>query len=312
VEIEDTGVGIQTDQLAAIFEPFHQIHGPKRRSEGTGLGLSISRKLVTLMGGTMDVSSTVGEGSTFTVEVPAPTVLSVGSPLDPSRRIIGFEGSAKRIMVVDDRAANRSVLCDLLGPLGFEIDEAENGEVALMRANEHPPDAFLMDLVMPVMDGFEATRVIRKSDRLKDLVVIALSASVFERSRQNSLQAGCQDFVSKPVRADQLLEKLGEHLNLTWIYAQQEDPASVALSSAPREAEVVVPDEPHVRLLYEHALRGDINAIRRQLGVIERIDNRFGPFVSTVRRMADDYDMRQINDFVKPFLGDDEKHESGN
>ncbi|NNL49017.1 MAG: response regulator, partial [Acidimicrobiia bacterium] len=307
IEIEDTGVGIAEEQMAAIFEPFHQIHARDRKSEGTGLGLSISRKLVRLLGGSLEVDSTVGKGSTFIVELSLPEIATFGGILGPNRRIVGFEGPARTIMVVDDKEANRAVLCDLLGPLGFEILEAENGEIALRKAVTNPPDAFLMDLVMPVMDGFQATREIRSTELLKDAVVIALSASVFERSRQDSMEAGCHDFVSKPVRADRLLDKLGMHLGLTWLYQDPDDQTKLpVVAFEPSEARIVAPRGPHAKVVHEHALRGDIGGIHRQLKIMDQLGEEYRPFVAALRRMAQDYDMRQINEFVEPFLGDGE------
>ena len=105
-----------------------------------------------------------------------------------------------------------------IAPVGFEVEEAVNGQECLEKATEHPPDLIIMDLVMPVMDGIEATKRIRQSPTSKDVIIIASSASVFEFNQKDSLTAGCNDFLPKPIRADHLFNKLGARLGLEWVY----------------------------------------------------------------------------------------------
>ena len=299
-EVEDTGPGITPDEQATIFEPFHQIHGPDRRAEGTGLGLSISQKLVRLMGGTLHVESTPGEGSVFWVELALPEIASVTQASARNRPVIGFEGPSRKILVVDDKVENRAVLVDLLRPLGFEIAIAEDGQAALAKAAAFKPDLVLIDLVMPVMDGFEATRQLRRMTALREVVVIALSASVFAHSRRQSREAGCDDFIPKPVQAGLLFDMLKTHLGLEWRYAETppQDPAPD--ETAP--AVLVAPDAEQLKTLHDLAMRGDIHAIRRRLDLIESQDDQYKPFVEALRRMADDFDMQRINDYINPFL----------
>ncbi len=132
-----------------------------------------------------------------------------------SHHIVGYKGEKRKILLVDDNEKNRAVLKDMLLPLGFEIAEAINGQDALAKSTIFYPALIFMDLVMPVMDGVEATRQIRQISALEGIIVIGISASTLEAKRQMSLQAGCNDFLAKPIHIDELLECLQTHLRLS-------------------------------------------------------------------------------------------------
>ncbi|HEY9659338.1 MAG TPA: ATP-binding protein, partial [Allocoleopsis sp.] len=180
-QVEDSGVGIASDQLEEIFQPFQQVGDNSRKPEGTGLGLAISRQLIEMMGGALQVRSTLGAGSTFWFDLDLPEIASSIDAVNPSQRpIIGIKGNQRKILVVDDKPTNRAILVNLLEPIGFDMLEAVDGEDGLTKAQMFHPDAILLDLVMPNLDGFEATRRLRAMPTLKDTIVIAVSASVFE------------------------------------------------------------------------------------------------------------------------------------
>ncbi|NJN20828.1 MAG: response regulator [Leptolyngbya sp. RL_3_1] len=224
-QVEDTGIGIAPEQLQRIFLPFEQVGSRDRMAEGTGLGLAISHNIATMMGGTLQGKSRLGEGSIFCLEV---TVPQTQAPLPPTLTVNrqanalvpdlqGFEGDRRRILVVDDHADNRAILVNMLEPLGFEMAEAANGKTGLTRAKLFQPDMIITDLLMPGMNGFELIRHLRQVPELKDVVVIAASASVSEASKQESLTAGAQDFLAKPISVNTLLVLLQQHLGLTWV-----------------------------------------------------------------------------------------------
>ncbi|HEY9706658.1 MAG TPA: ATP-binding protein, partial [Oculatellaceae cyanobacterium] len=193
-QVEDTGIGIAPDKLEEIFLPFHQVGDRRNFVGGTGLGLSISKRLVEMMGSTLEVNSTPGEGSIFWLELSLPEVSEwQGTTEVDEGNIIGFIGEQRKVLIADDKWENRSVLANFLSPLGFEVIEATDGQDCLRKVAESQPDVILMDLVMPVMDGFEATRQLRQSTNLKDIVVIAASASAFDQDHCQSLAAGCND-----------------------------------------------------------------------------------------------------------------------
>ena len=221
-EIEDTGIGLSPQELDVIFEPFRQAGDRRHQRGGSGLGLAISRNLLKLMKSDLHVKSTPGQGTTFWFDLPLAEVAGwVAPPTAQDRPIIGIAGPAPAILVVDDNDSNRAVVVNLLAPLGFRIIEAGDGQTGLARANEQQPDAVITDLVMPEMDGLELIRLIRQSPSLKDIVVIAISASAYEEDRQRSLDAGSDAFIRKPVAADALFAELQQRLGLTWVYADE-------------------------------------------------------------------------------------------
>ncbi|NJR64513.1 MAG: response regulator [Leptolyngbyaceae cyanobacterium CRU_2_3] len=198
--------------------PFEQVGDRGQRAEGTGLGLSITRKLVEQMGGELWVESTLGVGSRFGFELELASAVDeiVPSPLLISS-IQGYAGKRRKVLVVDDRPDNRAVIVDLLEPLGFQLIEAIDGQIGLELALQHQPDAIIVDLVMPVMDGFELIRQLRQLPEFQETVIIASSASVLEFNRQSSQDEGFDDFLPKPVHAEELFKNLQQYLSLVWI-----------------------------------------------------------------------------------------------
>ncbi|MGB6014150.1 MAG: AAA family ATPase, partial [Nodosilinea sp.] len=214
-QIADTGIGIAPEQLAQIFNPFHCVPESNRRSEGTGLGLAISRQLVQLMGSDIHVTSRLGQGSRFWFDLHLSELQQTGpTQLEVQGAIAGYRGDLRTILVVDDKDYNRAVLINFLVPLGFRVIEAADGQAGLAQAQQHRPDAVLVDLVMPLMDGFEMTRRLRQSPELQTVKVIAVSASVLELDQRLSQEAQCDAFLPKPVREAALLKMLQTHLEL--------------------------------------------------------------------------------------------------
>ncbi len=220
-EISDTGPGIGADELENLFSPFVQTQTGRSIQEGTGLGLAISRKLVQLMGGDMAISSTVGEGTLVKFYIPATVAdgdevkITLAMP-----RVIGLDPGQPvyRILVVDDRRESRILLRQFLQPLGFEVREAENGQEAIEQWQTWHPHLIWMDMRMPIMDGYEATRQIKSHLQGQATVIIALTASAFEENRSIILSAGCDDFMRKPYREEVLLAKIAEYLGVRYIY----------------------------------------------------------------------------------------------
>ena len=167
-------------------------------------------------------------------------------------------------------------LCaNILAPLGFHISEATNGREGIVKAIECRPDMILMDLIMPIMDGFESTRAIRQTPELKDVIIIALSASVFEENRQESRQAGCHDFLPKPVEAEALLEKIRTYLDLEWEY---ESERKVDSQKEDRVEGLVAPPHQQLATLLEAVKKGRIMAIREHIDQIEKLGPSYVSF----------------------------------
>ncbi len=237
-EIEDTGPGIPADEVENLFIAFVQTDTGKQASEGTGLGLPISREFVRLMGGDIAVRSTLGRGTIFKFDINVALARADEIQREQaSRRAIGIAPGQPeyRILVVDDKEANRDLLTKLLTMVGFTVREAADGKEAVEIWQEWEPQLIWMDMRMPVMDGYEATRRIRASVRGQAAVILALTASAFEHERVTVMDAGCNDFVAKPFREPVIFEKMSEHLGIQFIYEDAQEDSAAAAASTPAE-----------------------------------------------------------------------------
>ncbi|MBE9182387.1 response regulator [Oculatella sp. LEGE 06141] len=219
--VQDTGTGIAPHEMDTLFEPFVQTESGRTSKQGTGLGLPISRQYVGLMGGKIEVRSVVGQGTTFSFTIQASPALAIESARRSHRRVIGLapDQTRYRILVVEDKWENRQLLVKMLEPLGLEVREAENGKIGVALWEEWEPHLIWMDMRMPIMDGYEATKQIRSQLKGHATVIIALTASAFEEARSIILAAGCDDFVRKPFQEHVIFDKMADYLGLRYVYA---------------------------------------------------------------------------------------------
>jgi PAS domain S-box-containing protein len=223
-EVEDTGPGIDAVELEKLFDPFVQTESGQTVQEGTGLGLPISREFVHLMSGEISVDSVVGQGSSFRFYIQIDLASESDVQKVPDRRaVVGLEPGQPiyRMLVVEDKWANRKLLVRLLKPLGFEVREAVNGQEALEIWEAWEPHLIWMDMRMPVLDGHKATQRIKATTKGQATVIIALTASAFEKERKVILSEGCDDFVRKPFRKEEIFDRLAEHLGVRFTYAEE-------------------------------------------------------------------------------------------
>ncbi|MDJ1182874.1 ATP-binding protein [Roseofilum casamattae] len=223
--VEDTGAGIAPEELDRLFEAFVQTETGKQAQEGTGLGLPISRKFVQLMGGDIRVTSKVGRGTIFRFEIDAEEVAAEAvESKKPKRNVIAVAPNQPRyrILIVDDKSLNRQLLVKLLNPLGFELKEASNGKEAIAIFEQWQPHLIWMDIQMPVMNGYEATQHIKATPKGQDTAVIALTASVIEEEKAVVLSAGCDGFMRKPFREEEIFEAMHEHIGVEFIYEERQ------------------------------------------------------------------------------------------
>lgn len=225
-EVSDTGLGIAPDELNVLFEPFVQTDASLNSMQTTSLGLPISRQFVQLMGGDMTVKSKVGFGTTFKFDVRVAIASELEVEQKPqTRQAIALEPGQPtyRILIVEDQWENRKLLTKLLKPLGFEVREAINGEEGIKIWEQWEPHLIWMDIRMPVMDGYEATKKIKSKLKGQSTIIIALTANAFEEDRAIALSVGCDDFLSKPFQKSVLLEKMAEHLEVRYVYKESSD-----------------------------------------------------------------------------------------
>lgn len=225
IAVEDTGIGIPKDQIDLIFESFRQQDGQSNRTYGgTGLGLSITKRLVELMNGEISVRSTVNAGSVFELtlhDVAVSAAKEISEKYPESRDYRSFIFDPAQILVVDDVESNREFLKEMLGRAGLEVHTAENGKKAVEMAQEESPDVILMDIRMPMMDGYEAMRYLKVDPNTKDIPVIALTASVSIQETGKLTEAGFVRYLAKPVSAQELFDSLSQYLTLTHVQPQR-------------------------------------------------------------------------------------------
>ena len=242
-EIEDTGKGIKAEELDTLFEAFTQTETGRQAEEGTGLGLPISRKFVQLMGGDIVVDSVVGRGTVFKFQISTESAIAaeLQNTGSKSKKVIGLKPNQPtyRILVVDDRWENRQIVLKLLEPIGFEVKEAANGREAIDIWQTWQPDLIWMDMRMPVMNGYEATKHIKSHLKGQAVYIIALTASTFEEERVIVLSTGCDDFVRKPFRQETILDKIAEYLGVEYIY---EEDAILLTADSSTDSEFVFDD----------------------------------------------------------------------
>ena len=297
-EVQDTGMGIAAEQLEAIFQPFEQAGDMQHRLGGTGLGLAISRQYVHLMGSKLQVESRVGQGSTFHFELEVQPV-QAHITATPTQIVTGYTGPRRKILVVDDVAENRAVIIDMLKPLGFVLGEASDGLEGLAQAQSWRPDLILMDILMPKMDGLEATQRLRQLAAFKKVPVIALSASVSGSDSKLSLIAGMNAFLSKPVGIDKLLNQIGILLQLKWTYKSQEAESSADPDTM---APIVVPPPEEMEILHRLAKLGNMRAILEHVTQLAEFDPRYHPFATKLSVLAKNYQSKALLRLVEEYL----------
>jgi len=299
-EIEDTGVGMTSEQLEKIFLPFEQVGDSKKQAEGTGLGLAISQKIVKMMGGEMEVRSQPGEGSVFWFDLTVPSDwMPEEKPIKAKGKIIGIQGKKPTIMIVDDSAENRLLLVNILSPIGFDVVEATNGAEGLTMASKYQPDLTIADLAMPEMDGLTMMQQLRKESQFAQMPIVVCSASVYESDRHKSLEAGGSEFLPKPVQVDELLRILQQYLELEWIYASQDEDET---EQSP--GELVIPEKGELEKLYHLAMMGNMQGIQEACIELERENHIYKQFASKLSQLAGSFDVNNVQELLSKCLAD--------
>ncbi|MDY6783356.1 MAG: ATP-binding protein [Cyanobacteriota bacterium] len=316
-EVEDTGLGIAPEEIQKLFTAFGQTATGQKAQQGTGLGLAISQKFVQMMGGEISVESTVGQGTTFIFNIQlAIAQASETQTVEESRKIVGLAPGQpqSRILVVEDRAENRLLAVKLLASLGFDVREAENGREAIEQWATHSPHLILMDIRMPVMDGYEATKHIRVREQLAavrsgdsktqnpipTVPIIALTASVFEDEKSAILAAGCDDVVCKPFREQILLERIAKSLGVRYLYEDSAIASPTNVERAPANVELLQfhlsqMSQEWVDKLYQATLKCLDSEILQQL---EEIPEEGELLANTLRDWTDNFLFDRIIDLL--------------
>jgi signal transduction histidine kinase/CheY-like chemotaxis protein len=291
-EIEDTGPGIAPEELDRIFEPFVRGSSAQGAVGGSGLGLTIARMLTQVMGGELNAVSTPGAGSRFLVRIYLPQLAGVAAVAPRRARRIGYVGERRRILIVDNEAVDRELLVSVLVPLGFQLDQAASGAECLEVLPRFRPNVILMDLAMPGMDGWETIRVIRR-ERLADARIAIVSANAFDKGLENDLGVGGDDFITKPVRLDELLDWIGRALALDWIETDAEPAPPLTVT------EFVHPPREALAALAEQVSAGYVRGIHGELDKIDAAHPECAGFVRRLRELAQSFRIDDIAALLK-------------
>ncbi|MEO1126853.1 MAG: response regulator, partial [Cyanobacteria bacterium J06639_16] len=220
--------------------------------------------------------------------------------------VMGYAGDRKTILIVDDKWENRSVIVNLLEPIGFDVIEAENGKIGLEKAHAQKPDLIITDLVMPVMDGYKFMQQLRQSDELKATKVIVSSASVSQMDRQASLETGGDDFLAKPVHADELFPLLQQYLGLDWKCAPTHLPSEAVKispnSSSDRIDEIAVPTTDVLQHMLQLAEQGRLKTLQTELQDLAQANGDYTPFAQQLQAWAKQFQAEKIEHFIQQHL----------
>jgi len=298
VEIEDSGPGISQEEQHRLFSPFEQATAGAKAG-GTGLGLAISRKLVEMMGGRITVRSEVGQGSCFGFDVLVrPAEAQEGKEKVKGRRVIGLVPEARpvRALVVDDHLDNRALLAAFLKPVGFEVVEAENGQEALEAFERLSPHVVFMDMRMPVMDGYEATRRIKATTAGAHIPVIAVTAGAFADEYAKIREVGADAYVRKPFREEEILATVGSVLNLRYLYAEEVGKEDEEDLAEPLTLEGVTRLPRDLVESMGHAVEeGDMQRLLKLISRVEELDR---VVARGLRALADRYDYEKLGELL--------------
>ncbi|MEJ2424503.1 MAG: ATP-binding protein [Candidatus Thiodiazotropha sp.] len=295
--VNDTGVGIDPQHQDRIYSPFERIRDKETQLiSGTGLGLTISRLLSNLMGGDIALTSEPGQGSSFTFTVMLPVVRTPQPPLPSPERITGYAGPRLKLLVVDDEPMHRALINDFLVPLGFEVLEAHNAEFALQMTNETRFDLYLLDVSMPVTDGWELAAQLR--ERGISVPIIMISGNAIENHREELNLSLHNGYLIKPIRLESLLEKIGATLALQWTHDEAKPPLAEADTRPTPTVRNECPDNADLDKLVSLAKIGYLTGVMQSLEDLEQsnIDPRL---LSHLKSRAEQCDFEGLIQTVK-------------
>jgi CheY-like chemotaxis protein len=264
------------------------------------------------MGGEIQVNSKIGVGSSFFFEVELPLAIDwiQQKSTQTDGQIIGYQGRMRHILVIDDRWENRAVLVNLLEPLGFQVTEAENGAVGLEQMLKEDPDLVVTDIVMPVMDGIELLKQVRSRDELQHHKIIVSSASVAQADRKMALDAGGDDFLTKPVAANELFNLLATHLHLQWLYETPlETLASSPTTDTEDTVEVILPSSAEIAQLLEFTQNAQLTRLQEHLENLVQTEPKYSKFAEQIIQLSEQFRFEEIEELLNQQLQQKQNHE---
>ncbi|MCU0523763.1 MAG: PAS domain S-box protein [Elainella sp. Prado103] len=337
-KVEDTGPGIAESEIDHLFNPFVQTEAGRRSQEGTGLGLAISHRFVELMGGNIQVHSQLGYGSCFSFQVPiCPAEPTSFLDSNHAQSIVALAPNQPvfRILIAEDQLTNRKLVVELLTKLGFEVREAGDGQMAIEQWEQWSPHLILMDMRMPNLDGYEATRYIRQQERRIDIidvdvqlntsliipaegeprlsarlcnstVIIALTASAFEEERTNIFMAGCNGYIPKPFKSEELLTVIASYLGIDYLYAKLTDELTAGSSAIDPLSNLIQPLQPIDLAVMPTEWRQEFQRAAAQLDVdrcgvlIQTIPTEYGQLIESLKALVNEFRFDRLVELTQP------------
>jgi len=304
-QIEDTGIGMTPEQLTKLFLPFEQLDNLAQKAEGTGLGLAISQRLIGMMGGDIHVESIPDKGTviSFELELQLSSAILVkpkAKKIFDTGNIIGFKGEKKKVIVVDNNRENLTFLGNLLASWGFIVTQANNGLEAVEKIKKFQPDLIIIDIFMSAISGLEIIRELRQIPEFKNVVILASSARGYNSEETLSLEAGANDFISKPIKIEELVEKLQANLRLEWLYKKTENPTEILeeqqtdSSDTLDSPEILLPPAAELQEIINAARIGDIDRIETEATRLRQLDVAYIPFADKIAELAGEFNDTEI------------------
>ncbi|WRH65173.1 MAG: PAS domain S-box protein [Planktothrix sp. GU0601_MAG3] len=303
--VEDTGVGIASTEIDSLFKVFVQAQAGNNLSQGTGLGLAISQKLIQLMGGQIQVKSSLNRGSTFffDIGVQLPQAKFLPSELIIDQRVIGLAPGQPtyRILVVEDLEENRRLLVEILTSIGFQVREATHGLEAVSLWESWSPQFIFMDLRMPIIDGYTATKRIRENPKSQETIIIALTASVFEEDREKVILTGCNDFLRKPFQQREIFDALAKYLGVQYIYADGGQAPKKPLVEKLSVEDLSMMSPQWLEQMYQAAYYLDTEVMNE---LISQIPESKAGLSRTLTDYINNFNSDRIMELIQPLLGE--------
>jgi CheY-like chemotaxis protein len=300
-EVEDTGIGIKPEEIHDLFNAFVQTESGKKSQQGSGLGLAISQKFIQMLGGNITVKSRFGRGSIFKFKI----LITKGEYSNSSEpktlgKVIGLSENktSYKILVVDEILENRLLVKQLLESIGFEVFEAENGLEAIQIWEQYQPDLIWMDMRMPVMDGYTATRQIKEKPKGKNTVIIALTANALQDEEHIIFESGCDDIVRKPFQEAELFSKMAKYLGIQYIYESVDILGSSSINLTQSLAPETFKEMPlaWVKQLHQMALSGDDTKVKE---LIQQIPDSQVELAEILKILVNEFRLDTISEITK-------------
>ena len=292
VEVHDEGSGIPADEMDRLFKHFEQTSSGRNKGSGTGLGLALSKELAMLMGGNITATSHEGVGSVFTFYVQIQLGIKENVEIINTNRVLGISSHHEpiRILIVDDKEENLIVAENLLKQVGFETNTAINGQDGVEKFQSWQPHLILMDLRMPVMDGYEATRIIKSTPKGEKIFIVALTARAIEEQKKKLNGISIDGYIHKPFRENELFNTIGNLLNIQYVYDNsnelKQSNNQVRNKENVAKAILQLPTE-LIEKMYHAVSTADLDLL---LELIKTIDPNLSQLAEDLTTLANDYD----------------------